>query len=319
MKRAAAADLEVVHAAVVERTVRAAGERRRVLHAGRQLREREGLRPSSGRSATCSRLITWPRLALAVSRSGASDAHGHFFGHRADLHREIEAQAIADADLDAFPLGGREPAQRHGQRVSPDRHERQDVGAFDVGHRLQLRVRVLVAQRHADAGQRRVLRIGDRARRCCRRFPAPPRARTPPEQEHEQKISVRARLRRRQRPRIAVLRNASSPPHSRATARIRETGAGTHRPATAPRLRLEPTRERSGRRPTRRGANWTNGAESTVGGATPGSVLLRIGRGRAEWDAGPRRLARSGARGAGGASARTAAGSPGSSPARCRS
>ena len=32
-----------------------------------------GLRPSSGRSATCSRPMTWPRLALPVSRIGASE------------------------------------------------------------------------------------------------------------------------------------------------------------------------------------------------------------------------------------------------------
>ena len=64
----------------------------------------KGLRPSSGRSATCSRLITWPRLALLVSSSGTSELHRHFFGHRAELHRQIEAQAIADPHLDALPL-----------------------------------------------------------------------------------------------------------------------------------------------------------------------------------------------------------------------
>ena len=137
--------------------------RRRVLHARRQLRERERIAAEQrqvGDLLAVDDLAAVGRAGFEQRRPGAtvtSSVSG------ADLHGQVEAQAIADADLDVFPLGGREPGQRGGQRVAADRHERQHVGALVVRHRVQLGVGALVAQRHADAGQRRLLRVGDRA------------------------------------------------------------------------------------------------------------------------------------------------------------
>ncbi len=122
---AAAADLEVVHAAVVERAVGAAGEGGRVLHAGRELRERERIAAEQRQVGHLLAVDDLPAVGTVGVEQRRFGADRHFLGQRPELQGQVEAQAVADPDFDAFASGRREAGQRRRQGVAADGHERE--------------------------------------------------------------------------------------------------------------------------------------------------------------------------------------------------
>ena len=86
---------------------------------GRQLGEHERV---AAEQRQVGDLLATDDLA-AIGAAGVEDrglrANGHFLGEGAELHRQVETQAIADAHFDALALGRREPVQRHGEVYRP--------------------------------------------------------------------------------------------------------------------------------------------------------------------------------------------------------
>ena len=57
-------------------------------------------RPFSGSARVCSPVMTWPRWLVSVSSRVAAARHLDRLGQLADLHRQIDALARADGELD---------------------------------------------------------------------------------------------------------------------------------------------------------------------------------------------------------------------------
>ena len=149
---AAATDLEIVHAAVVERPVGAARECGRVLHARRELRQREGIAAEQRQILDLRTVDDLAAHRVRRFENGRRSGDDDLFSERSDLQRQIDGEPIADANLDRFPLDGRESCERGGQEVLANRDERVDEGTLLVRHGRQFRIGTLIAQRHRDSG-----------------------------------------------------------------------------------------------------------------------------------------------------------------------